>query len=140
MLARRPPIPARKRLPFDVGTFLAKVGLPGTLLEYREGQIVFLQGDPAKDVFYIQKGGIKLMVLSHRGKEAVVATLIARDFFGEGCLAGQRLRVATATAIAPTTVLMIEKTRWFACFTKNTHSPTDSSPICWRETTESRRT
>src|ERR1700680_4285602 len=108
MLARRPPIPARKRLPFDVGTFLAKVGLPGTLLEYREGQIVFLQGDPAKDVFYIQKGGIKLMVLSHRGKEAVVATLIARDFFGEGCLAGQRLRVATATAIVPSCILRIE--------------------------------
>jgi CRP/FNR family cyclic AMP-dependent transcriptional regulator len=102
-------MPTRKRLPIDLGTVLAKISLPGAALEYRERQTVFSQGDPAKDVFYIQKGSVKLTVLSHRGKEAVVAILTARAFFGEGCLAGQRLRMATATAIAPSCMLRVEK-------------------------------
>ena len=76
----------RKRLPFDLQTFLAKVGLPGSALQYGEGQIVFSQGGRAKNVFYIQKGGVKLAVLSDRGKEAVAAILGAGDFLGEGRL------------------------------------------------------
>jgi CRP/FNR family transcriptional regulator, cyclic AMP receptor protein len=101
-------MPPGERLSFDLQTFLAKVSLPATASEYGEGQIVFSQGDPAKDVFYIQKGSVKLTVLSHRGKEAVVAILTGQHFFGEGCIASQRLRMATATAIAPSSILRIE--------------------------------
>jgi len=76
---------------------------------YRRGDVVFSQGDPGDDVRYIQNGGIKLSVLSRIGKEAVVAMLGAGDFFGEGALAGQTVRIGTATAVVPTSVLIIEK-------------------------------
>jgi len=72
-------------------------------------QIVFSQGSPASDVFYIQRGGVKLTVVSGTGKEGVVAMLGAGDFFGEGCLAGQRLRMGSAVAIVPTTLYRIPK-------------------------------
>jgi CRP-like cAMP-binding protein len=78
-------------------------------LEYANGQAVFSQGNPAKTLFYIQKGGAKLSVLSGHGKEAVIAILNTGTFFGEGCLAGQRVRMATATAIGPSTMLRIEQ-------------------------------
>jgi CRP/FNR family transcriptional regulator, cyclic AMP receptor protein len=102
-------MPTRKSSPFDLETFLAKVSLRSTPLEYRQGQIVFSQDDPAKNVFYIQKGSVKLTVICRRGKEAVVGILTASTFLGEGCLAGQRLRMATATAIAPSSILALEK-------------------------------
>ncbi|MGA9553206.1 MAG: Crp/Fnr family transcriptional regulator, partial [Candidatus Sulfotelmatobacter sp.] len=76
---------------------------------FRAKQTVFTQGDPAKNVIYIQEGGVKLSVVNKIGKEAVVAVLGHGDFFGEGSLAGQSVCMATATAIAPTTVLLIEK-------------------------------
>ncbi|MGB9472525.1 MAG: cyclic nucleotide-binding domain-containing protein, partial [Candidatus Acidiferrum sp.] len=76
---------------------------------FRAKQTVFTQGDPAKNVIYIQEGGVKLSVVNKIGKEAVVAVLGPGDFLGEGSLAGQRVCMATATAIAPTTVLVIEK-------------------------------
>jgi CRP-like cAMP-binding protein len=97
----------RENRPFDLQALLTKVGLPRTVVEYRKGQSIFSQGDPAKTVFYIQKGGVKLAVISDRGKEAVIAILGAGSFFGEGCLAGQRVRMATATAIGPSTMLRI---------------------------------
>jgi len=97
----------RENRPFDLQALLTKVGLPATVVEYRKGQSIFSQGDPAKTVFYIQKGGVKLAVISDRGKEAVIAILGAGSFFGEGCLAGQRVRMATATAIGPSTMLRI---------------------------------
>ena len=100
---------SRGKSPFDLQAVIAKVGVSGTALEYRDGQCVFSQGDPAKTVFCIQKGGAKLSVLSARGKEAVIAILGAGNFFGEGCLAGQRFRMATATAIGPSTMLRIEQ-------------------------------
>ena len=78
-------------------------------MEYCKGQVIFSQGDPANTVFYIQKGGVKLTVLSVRGKEAVIAILSAGAFFGEGCLAGQRTRTTTASAIGPGTVLEFEQ-------------------------------
>jgi CRP-like cAMP-binding protein len=77
--------------------------------QYRRGAVVFSQGDPGNDIRYIQKGTIELSVLSHSGKEAVVAMLAPGDFFGEGALAGQAVRIGTATAVAATTVLIIEK-------------------------------
>jgi CRP-like cAMP-binding protein len=80
-----------------------------TILTYRAGVTVFSQGDPAANVLYIQRGGVKLSVLSKTGKEAVVAMLAPGDFFGEGCLAGQPVRMGSATALVPTTVLAVEK-------------------------------
>ena len=84
---------------FDPATFLAKVGSGKIISKYHKGQIIFSQGDVGDAVFYIQKGKIKLTVVSQRGKEAVVGLLGAGHFFGEGCLNGHPLRVTTATAI-----------------------------------------
>src|SRR5467141_1508835 len=94
---------------FDVELFLDSAGLRRTVDKFRRKETVFAQGDPAKDVMYIQEGGVKLSVVNETGKEAVVAILGPGDFFGEGCLAGQSVCIATATTVAPTTVLVIEK-------------------------------
>jgi CRP/FNR family cyclic AMP-dependent transcriptional regulator len=93
---------------FDPKTLLSIVG-GGTSKNYRKKQVVFTQGASADDVFYIQKGRIKLSVISKQGKEAVVAILGVGDFFGEGCLAGQPLRMATATAMTDCSTLRLEK-------------------------------
>jgi CRP-like cAMP-binding protein len=77
--------------------------------EFKKKETIFSQGDPCRNVFYIQKGGVRLSVVNEIGKEAVVAVLGPGDFFGEGCLAGQPFRIGTANAIAPTTALVIEK-------------------------------
>ena len=90
-------------------SFLDSAGLGRKVDNFRKKQTVFAQGDPAKNVMYIQEGGVKLTVVNETGKEAVVAILGPGDFFGEGCLGGQSNCMATATAIAPTTVLVIEK-------------------------------
>jgi CRP-like cAMP-binding protein len=92
-----------------VKLFLDSAGLGRRVAKFRGKETVFAQGNPAQSVMYIQEGGVKLTVLNEVGKEAVVAILGPGDFFGEGCLAGQLICMATATAIAPTTVLVIEK-------------------------------
>jgi len=94
---------------FDVKLFLDSAGLGRKVGKFRGKETVFAQGDVAKNVMYIQEGGVKLTVVNETGKEAVVAILGPGDFFGEGCLAGQSICMATATAIAPTSVLVIEK-------------------------------
>jgi CRP/FNR family transcriptional regulator, cyclic AMP receptor protein len=94
---------------FDVQSFLNSAGLGRKIVNFRKREIIFSQGDPSKNVLFIRHGGVKLTVINAAGKEAVVAILGPGDFLGEGCLAGQRIFVATATAIAPTTVLAIEK-------------------------------
>jgi CRP/FNR family transcriptional regulator, cyclic AMP receptor protein len=94
---------------FDAQTFLDSAGVARKVLQYRKSQEVYSQGDPAEAVMYLQQGGVKLSVVNQVGKEAVVAILGPSDFFGEGCLAGQHIRMGTATAIAPSTVLVIEK-------------------------------
>ena len=110
-MSPRPQSVYSKRRPvFDVETYLKAEGPRRTVTKYRRGQVVFTQGDPGHDVRYLQKGAVKLSVLSRIGKEAVVAMLVPGDFFGEGVLAGQSIRIATATAIAPSSVLTIEKT------------------------------
>ncbi|MFZ0878351.1 MAG: Crp/Fnr family transcriptional regulator [Candidatus Acidiferrales bacterium] len=78
-------------------------------MQYRRSQKIYSQGDPATSVMYIQKGGVKLSIVSEYGKEAIVALLAPGDFFGEGCLTGLPFRMGTATAITPTTVLIVEK-------------------------------
>jgi CRP/FNR family cyclic AMP-dependent transcriptional regulator len=95
-------------VPFDPKTLLSIVG-SGTSKEYRKKQIVFAQGAPADEVFFIQKGRVKLSVVSEQGKEAVVAILGAGDFFGEGCLAGQPQRIATASAVTDCSTYRLQK-------------------------------
>jgi CRP-like cAMP-binding protein len=99
----------KPRPPFDPKAFLAKADGGKTMTNYQEKQAVFSQADPADSIFYIHKGKIKLTVVSSQGKEAVVAILGERAFFGEGCLAGQPLRMATATAMSECTIVRIEK-------------------------------
>jgi len=94
---------------FDARAFLDSAGVARRIAEYQKSQKIYSQGEPAASVIYIQKGGVKLAVVNEVGKEAVVAILGPSDFFGEGCLAGQNVRMGTATAITPTTVLIIEK-------------------------------
>ncbi len=102
------------KLPFDPRVFLSKVNGGRTISEYRKDEIVFSQGDVADAVFYIQKGKIKLTVISERGKEAVVGVLGYGHFFGEGCLNGHTLRVTTATAIDQCLITHIPKAAMIA--------------------------
>jgi CRP/FNR family cyclic AMP-dependent transcriptional regulator len=108
LTAKSKPKPPGK-LAFDAQAFLDSAGVARRVTEFAKKQAIFSQGDPAKNVFYIQKGGVRLSVVNQIGKEAVVAILGPGDFFGEGCLAGQPIRIGSATAIAPTTLLVIEK-------------------------------
>ena len=94
---------------FDPKAFLSKVGTGKTILEFEKNQQVFGQGDVADAVFYIQKGSVKLTVLSEHGKEAVVGILEPGQFFGEGCLNGHPLRIATTTAMEPCVITSITK-------------------------------
>ena len=102
------------RAPFDPKKFLAKVGDGKTILHYRKNQIVFAQGDVADAVFYIQQGNIKLIVVSELGKEAVVAILGSSHFFGEGCLNGHPLRIATARTVDECVITRLEKATMIA--------------------------
>jgi CRP/FNR family cyclic AMP-dependent transcriptional regulator len=99
----------KQKLAFDAQAFLDSAGVARKVVEYRRSEKIYSQGDPTKGVKYIQKGGVKLSVVSEAGKEAVVAILGPGDFFGEGCLAGQPVCMATATAITATSILFIEK-------------------------------
>ena len=94
---------------FNAQAFLESAGVAKTIAQYGRGDTVFTQGDACEHVMYIQAGGIKLSVLSKTGREAVVAMLGPGDFFGEGGLAGQAIRMGSATAITPSTVLLIDK-------------------------------
>lgn len=94
---------------FDVEAFLDSTGGASRPVHYRRGQVVFAQGDAGQDIRYIQKGAVKISVLSRIGKEAVVAMLSPGDFFGEGALAGQSVRIGTATAIVTSTILSIKR-------------------------------
>ncbi len=104
-----PALRSPKVRPFNAHAFLESAGVARTIIEYRRSQRLYSQGDLAATVMYIQKGGVKLSVVSKVGKEAVVALLGPGDFFGEGCLAGVPFRMGIATAITATTVLVIEK-------------------------------
>jgi len=99
---------------FDAQVFLARVGEGKSILQFKKGQNVFVQGDPADAVFYIQKGEIKLTVLSDHGKEAVVGILGPGQFFGEGCMNGHKLRIATTTAMENCVITAITKTAMIA--------------------------
>jgi CRP-like cAMP-binding protein len=100
---------AKGKPPFDPKIFLAKADSGRTIASYHKKQIVFSQGDLADTLFYIQEGKVKLTVVSHRAREAVLALLGAGDFFGEGCLAGQQVRMATASAMSQCSLMRLEK-------------------------------
>jgi CRP/FNR family transcriptional regulator, cyclic AMP receptor protein len=104
----------RRKAVFDPQTFLAKAGEGKTISKYRKNQVVFSQGDAADAVFYIQQGKVKLTVVSEQGKEAVIAILGPGQFFGEGCLNGHLLRIATTRAIVESTITRLEKTTMMA--------------------------
>jgi len=94
---------------FDPQIFLDTAGVARKVVEYRRAESIYSQGDAAETVMYIQKGGVKFTVVNGSGREAVVAMFGPSDFFGEGCMAGQPLRMGTATAITPTTLLVMQK-------------------------------
>jgi CRP/FNR family transcriptional regulator, cyclic AMP receptor protein len=96
-------------LAFDPDTFLTRIKDGKTTRQYRNKQVVFSQGDAADAVFFIQSGKIKLTVISTRGKEAVIGVLESGSFLGEGCLAGQPLRMSTASAIQPASIIRVSK-------------------------------
>jgi CRP-like cAMP-binding protein len=98
-----------KPVTFDAQIFLDSAGVARKVVEFPKKAAIFAQGDAAKHVLYIQQGGVKLSVVNETGKEAVVASLRPGDFFGEGCIAGQPIRMGSATSTAPTTVLAIER-------------------------------
>jgi CRP/FNR family transcriptional regulator, cyclic AMP receptor protein len=100
---------SKKEQPVDWEAFLAGFSRGKTDIEYNAGRKIFRQGDPADSVFYIRRGKVKLSVTSQQGKEAIVAILDANEFFGEGCLAGQPLRISTAVARTDCTLSRIEK-------------------------------
>jgi CRP-like cAMP-binding protein len=102
-------VPPKRTTPFNPQTFLAKVGQGKTLLQIRKRQLIFSQGDAADAVFYLQEGRVRLSVVSQQGKEAVIAMLEPGSFLGEGCLAGQLVCMATATAVESSTLVRIDR-------------------------------
>ena len=100
--------------PFDAQSFLDSAGISKKIVEYRPLAIIFSQGDPSDTILYIQKGAVRLSVLSHSGKEAIVGMFGPGDFLGEGALAGQKLRIGTARAVSTTTALIVPKPQMVA--------------------------
>jgi CRP/FNR family transcriptional regulator, cyclic AMP receptor protein len=99
----------RKKRPFDAHAFLESAGLGKRIRNYGRGDVIFSQGDPCDSVMYLRRGGVQVSVVSHTGKEAIVATLGPGDFLGEGALAGHPVRLETARATATTAVLVVPK-------------------------------
>jgi CRP/FNR family transcriptional regulator, cyclic AMP receptor protein len=104
---------SKKKAAFNAKAFLDSAGVARKIKEFKKAEVIYAQGDPAVSVMHIREGGVKLSVVSATGKEAVVAILGPGDFFGEGCLAGQSVRMGTASAITSATVLVIEEKEMF---------------------------
>jgi CRP/FNR family cyclic AMP-dependent transcriptional regulator len=102
-------VKSKSKAPFDVQAFLDSSGVAREVVEFRRGEVIFSQGERGDSVLYVQKGGVKLSVLSQTGREAIIAMLGPSEFFGEGCLAGQRVRMGSATAVTGCTILRIDK-------------------------------
>jgi CRP/FNR family cyclic AMP-dependent transcriptional regulator len=109
MIVRVPKSKPKPGAPFDAQAFLDSSGVARRVVEFRRGEIIYTQGDACDSVLYLQDGGVKLSVLSKTGREAVVAMLGPGEFFGEGCLAGQPIRMGTATTVVASVVLLVEK-------------------------------
>jgi CRP-like cAMP-binding protein len=109
VLPKDPAMKSKPKGTFNAQAFLDTAGVAKRIVDYPRNTLIFTQGDACDHVLYIQKGGVKLSVLSKSGREAVVAILGLGEFFGEGCLAGQSVRMGTATAIVDSTVLLVDK-------------------------------
>jgi CRP/FNR family cyclic AMP-dependent transcriptional regulator len=103
--------PAKASPAFNAQAFLDSSGAAKTIVEYDRGEAIFKQGETSEHVLYIQAGGVKLSVMSNTGREAVVAMLGPGDFFGEGCLAGQMVRMGSASAVTPSVILRVTKAK-----------------------------
>jgi len=132
-------VKAKSKPPFTVATFLATVDGGRTVSTYQKNKRVFLQGDPADSVFYIQEGEVKVCVVSEQGKEAVVAIHAKGDFFGEGCLTGQPRRLATVATMTESVITRLDKAAIMRVLNDEQSFPRRSCRICWRGTLESRR-
>jgi CRP/FNR family cyclic AMP-dependent transcriptional regulator len=110
---KKPSTTSKEKGSFNAQVFLDTAGVARRMKEFNKAEVIYGQGDDATNVIYLQKGVVRLSVVSEGGKEAVVATLGSGDFFGEGCLAGQSIRMGTAVAISPVTALLIEKNEMF---------------------------
>jgi CRP/FNR family cyclic AMP-dependent transcriptional regulator len=110
---KNPKLVSKTKSAFDAQAFLDTAGVARKVREVKKAEVFYSQGDLAQSVIYLQEGGVKLTVISESGKEAVVAMLGKGDFFGEGCLAGQPVRMGTATAVTSSTALVIEKREMF---------------------------
>ncbi|MEK6640765.1 MAG: cyclic nucleotide-binding domain-containing protein, partial [Nitrospirota bacterium] len=119
---------------FDPKIFRSKVGHGKSLLLTSKPQLIISQGDAADAVFYIQTGQVKLTVPSEQGKEAIIAILEPGNFFGDGCLAGQLMHMAAATAVKKSTLVRIDKQAMPVCSTTNPASPSCSSRIFYHAT------
>jgi CRP/FNR family cyclic AMP-dependent transcriptional regulator len=106
---RKPVGVSKQKVAFNAQGFLDSAGVARKVQEFKRDEIIFSQGAPAASVMYIQDGGVKITVVNESGKEAIIAILGPGDFFGEGSLAGQPLRMGNATAITPSTVLIVDK-------------------------------
>src|SRR5438477_8660027 len=104
--------------PFDPEIFLSVVGTGKTVSKYRKGEVIFAQGEMADSIYYLQRGRVKVVVLSEQGKEAVVGLIEAGQFFGEGCMNGHRLRIATTTTMEPCLITAISKSAMLAMLEK----------------------
>ena len=100
---------SKSNTPFNAQAFLDSAGIAKRIVDYKRGDVIFTQGDPCEHVMYLQRGGVKLSVLSKSGREAVVAMLGPGDFFGEGCLAGQPIRMGSAMSLTDSAILLIDK-------------------------------
>ena len=125
---------------FDIRAFLDSAGIARTIVEYGRADVIFIQGEPCDSVLYIQKGCVKLSVRSKTGREAVVAMLGSGDCFGEGCLAGQSVRMGSATAITGTTFSAWTKIGWCTSCISSMRSPIASSLTCCPGASASRKT
>jgi CRP/FNR family cyclic AMP-dependent transcriptional regulator len=110
---KKPKSISKKQVLFNAQAFLDSAGVERTVKEFKRTEVIYSQGDAATSVMYLREGGVKLTVVSEGGKEAVIAILRPGDFFGEGCMAGQPVRMGTASAVASCTVLVIDKAAMF---------------------------
>jgi CRP/FNR family cyclic AMP-dependent transcriptional regulator len=110
---KKPKSISKKQVPFNAQAFLDSAGVERTVKEFKRTEVIYSQGDAATSVIYLREGSVKLTVVSEGGKEAVIAILRPGDFFGEGCMAGQPVRMGTASAVASCTVLVIDKAAMF---------------------------
>src|ERR1700730_11924286 len=99
----------KKKESFGVQQYLSNAGVARRVVKFKKGQVLFSQDDPCDEVLYLQSGNAKLSIVNTQGKEAVLAIVGPGDFLGEGCIIGNPVRMATATAIAPLNVMIIEK-------------------------------